>query len=85
MFDLAHVPRFAIRQVGATWTVYNWSDLEPVRIGNIAQIGLDRDAATGIADRLNLDVLRQRGQRAEGTVSLVTLRGPMVRAGSEAA
>lgn len=58
-------PRFAIRQVGATWTVYNWRDLEPARVGGVVQISLGRDVAAAIAERLNVEALRDRGPRSD--------------------
>ena len=85
MMNPAIPPRFATRQVGATWTVYNWDDLEPARIGGVAQIGLDRDTAATIADRLNLAVARERGRRTEYRSSLAGSRGLTLVSGTEAA
>ena len=85
MLQLGNLPRFAVRQVGATWTVYRWQDLEPARIDGVAQIGLDRDAAIGVAERLNLGVLLKCGPQTKGGSSLGSTRGPARRAGAEAA
>ena len=85
MLHLGSLPRFAIRQVGATWTVYRWQDLEPARVDGVAQIGLDRDAAISVAERLNLGVLRTCGSQTRGGSSLGSMRGPVGRTGAEAA
>ncbi len=50
--------RFAIRQVGAGWTVYDYRTLEPVRLHGRLQSGLERDAAQALADDLTVSARR---------------------------
>lgn len=61
----AETIRYAIRQVGAGWTVYDDRDLEPARVDGRLLVGLERDLAQAMAEALTRSGSRPTRPAAE--------------------